>query len=371
MGGRASFARGLERHRRARAADGQVADLRARYRRAGPGADGAVELPACRWRTKRSPTCSSEASTNYEQLLRFLADHLLAGGFGFDPPARAAAPRHLSPGLGALCGLARHDPTRPTIGVLFYRSHLLSGNTEFVDALVRGDRGARRQRAARSIAYSLKEAAHRTDCRCAAILRGHRRRGDLDDELCDGPGRRRWPDHRAAGRSRRWSSSACRCCRRSTVGSSSRPVGASPRGLTPLDTAMNVALPEFDGRIIRCRSRSRKSVGSGDRAGRTGRQLRATARACRARRRPGAALGGAAAHAERQKRLGVVLTNYNAKASRIGNAVGLDTPASRAAPAARAARRRLRRRRSDRVAGGRRCADGGADRPLHLRHASC
>ena len=28
------------------------------------------------------------------------------------------------------------------------------------------------------------------------------------------------------------------------------------------------------------------------------------------------------------KRVAVVLTNYNAKASRIGNAVGLDTPAS-------------------------------------------
>ena len=25
---------------------------------------------------------------------------------------------------------------------------------------------------------------------------------------------------------------------------------ASPRGLNPLDTAMNVALPEFDGRIV-------------------------------------------------------------------------------------------------------------------------
>src|SRR6185436_7656451 len=34
-----------------------------------------------------------------------------------------------------------------------------------------------------------------------------------------------------------------------TVGSSYAQWAASPRGLSPLDTAMNVALPEFDGRI--------------------------------------------------------------------------------------------------------------------------
>ena len=46
-----------------------------------------------------------------------------------------------------------------------------------------------------------------------------------------------------------------------------------------------------------------------------------------------------------------MLTNYNAKASRIGNAVGLDTPASvlRLLHAMHA--RRLRRRRSDCAAG--------------------
>ena len=41
-------------------------------------------------------------AANYEQMLRFLADHLLAGGFGFDAPAEQ--PRH---------GVYRPEARRP------------------------------------------------------------------------------------------------------------------------------------------------------------------------------------------------------------------------------------------------------------------
>ena len=33
--------------------------------------------------------------------------------------------------------LARRDPAKPTVGILFYRSHWMSGNLAFIDALVR------------------------------------------------------------------------------------------------------------------------------------------------------------------------------------------------------------------------------------------
>src|SRR6185312_16252295 len=43
-----------------------------------------------------------------------------------------------APGIGDIPlaqALERHDSARPTVGVCFYRSHRLTGNTAFVDAL--------------------------------------------------------------------------------------------------------------------------------------------------------------------------------------------------------------------------------------------
>jgi CobN/Magnesium Chelatase len=64
---------------------------------------------------------------NVEQLLRFLADTFLLEGYGFEPPHEVAD-------LGVY-GEPRIDPDRPTVGVCFYRSHFLTRNTAFVDAL--------------------------------------------------------------------------------------------------------------------------------------------------------------------------------------------------------------------------------------------
>jgi cobaltochelatase CobN len=77
---------------------------------------------------------------NMRQMLYFLADHLLAGGWGFNQPAEQ--PRH---GVYWKAGKTKTGDTKPhsskiqncpTIGILFYRSHWLSGNTDFIDALV-------------------------------------------------------------------------------------------------------------------------------------------------------------------------------------------------------------------------------------------
>ncbi|WP_173586023.1 cobaltochelatase subunit CobN, partial [Methylogaea oryzae] len=76
---------------------------------------------------------------NLAQGLRFLADHLLLTGYGYEPPQ--AMPEHgiYHPELPNGAGLQEwHDyyGQRPAIGILFYRAHWLSGNTAFVDALV-------------------------------------------------------------------------------------------------------------------------------------------------------------------------------------------------------------------------------------------
>src|SRR5215210_7778692 len=77
---------------------------------------------------------------NTENLLRFVADTVLMEGYGFEPASPLPEVGVYHPGLpeGSTGEelLARHNPARPTVGVIFYRAHWMSGNTAFVDALV-------------------------------------------------------------------------------------------------------------------------------------------------------------------------------------------------------------------------------------------
>lgn len=65
---------------------------------------------------------------NLEQLARFLSDTVLLTGHGFDPPTPA-------PTWGPLERAPRPDADGPTVAVLYYRAHHMSGNTDFVHAL--------------------------------------------------------------------------------------------------------------------------------------------------------------------------------------------------------------------------------------------
>ena len=107
---------------------------------------------------------------------------------------------------------------------------------------------------------------------------------------------------------------------------SGMPRGAweiSRRGLNALDTAVNVAIPEFDGRIISTpiSFKERSSSGAGDlyvaHEERIDRIAGIAARLAALRRKPNS-----------ERRVAFVLTNSAAKASQIGGAVGLDSPAS-------------------------------------------
>jgi cobaltochelatase CobN len=94
------------------------------------------------------------------------------------------------------------------------------------------------------------------------------------------------------------------------------------RGLGPLDTAMNVAIPEFDGRIIGVPVSFKEQEQDGPAryvpdAERITRLVGLARRLIALRTKPNAA-----------KRVAFVFTNSSAKAQRIGNAVGLDAPAS-------------------------------------------
>ena len=103
---------------------------------------------------------------------------------------------------------------------------------------------------------------------------------------------------------------------------------ASPRGLGPADLAMNVALPEIDGRIL-TRAISFKAAGLRDDATEFGAVLH---RPLADRVAFVADLAAAWVRLRRkapaEKRLACVLPDYPARGGRTGYAVGLDTPAS-------------------------------------------
>src|SRR6202012_5767786 len=97
----------------------------------------------------------------------------------------------------------------------------------------------------------------------------------------------------------------------------------SRRGLNALDTAVNVAIPEFDGRIISV------PISFKERSASVNESLYA-AHEERAERVAGIAVRLAKLRrtANADRRVAFVLTNSSAKASQVGGAVGLDSPAS-------------------------------------------
>ena len=250
---------------------------------------------------------------NLEQMLRFVSDTVCMTGFGFDPPAPV-------PTVGVLHRTAGEDG--PLVAVLFYRAHLIAGNTGFVEALCRAveDAGAR---AVAVWTYSLRpDAAGRVEA--LELLEEIRPSAVVTTVLVSGS---------ASEDGLAWDASA--------IGSLGVPVvqavtatgpqadwEASAAGLSPLDVAMRVAIPEFDGRIISVPFSFNEEVDDGDTLGTPVNAYRTVDD--RVRRVAGSAVRLARLHSTPvgERRVALVLSAYPTKRSRIGNAVALDTPAS-------------------------------------------
>jgi len=247
---------------------------------------------------------------NVEHLVRFVADTTLMGGWGFDPPVEVA-------GNGVWGSYPRH-PDRPGIGICFYRAHVLSGNTQFVEDLSRAilDRGCDpvpvwtySLRGEPGDATVARLVAQGVDAVITTMLAAGRADGDqwepsslarLDVPIVQG-----------------LASTASRAAWE-----------ARATGLPPVDVAMQVAIPEFDGRIIGPAFSFKEQVDDGDDLGapvsayRTvpDRVDRVAGIACR--------LAGLRRIPPAERRIALVLSAYPTKRSRLGNAVALDTPAS-------------------------------------------
>jgi cobaltochelatase CobN len=275
-------------------------------------------------------------SVNLAQLLRYLSDRLLLTGFGYDPVQ--ALPEHgvyhpdLGQGEGVREWLARRDPARPAAGIVFYRAHWISGNTSFIDALI--------------------DALERQGMNVLPVFTSSLRAGAGDDEhglptalalfreaqvsvLINTTAFAMGEINAGGATSAGWSVEALErlnipVLQAMTSGMQLEHWRQSPRGMNPLDAAMNVVLPEFDGRIITVPLSFKEPVRAPGIGAAAGQLIEYRALPDRVRRIAGLAARFARLKStpNRDKRVAFIFTNSNSKASQIGNAVGLDAPAS-------------------------------------------
>jgi cobaltochelatase CobN len=279
---------------------------------------------------------------NVEQLLRFVADTVLLGGHGFEPP-RPLPLTEVWDGAGLGRPGVERRPDRPLIGVVFYRAHRVAGNTQFVadlcaaidaaggDALPVSCYSLRPDAEGRVEALELL-AEHRVDALVTTVLAMGRSGAATGAARADAAGAAAvdeadeadddgWQVPHLAGLG---------------VPVIQAPACNRPRddwaddevGLTPLDVAMGVAIPEFDGRIIGPAFAFKEQVDDGGELGTP--VIASRTDPDRAARVAGLAVRHARLRrtAPADKRVAVVLSAYPTKRSRLGNAVGLDTPAS-------------------------------------------
>jgi len=316
--------------------------------------------------------------TNFENLLRYLSDHLLLTGLGYDPPAEQPEHGLYHPDLPEQATLedflAHRDPDKPTVGLLFYRAHWMSGNTAFIDALVRQIE-RRGGNALPVYTLSLKAQTETppagTDHWPAAFEWFCRDGQPLVDCLLTTMSFAMGQVNREGPTEAGWSVDALNALDVPVLQAIASTMTrwqwrVSERGLNPLDTAMNVAMPEFDGRLITApvsfKEKRRQTAQADEKAADGEEKAQAPSaesaargedtcgEACetagiaapefdvvqyepmpdRVERVAGQALRHAVLRqkARSQKRIAFVLTNSPGKAARIGNAVGLDAPAS-------------------------------------------
>ncbi|MFF5362784.1 cobaltochelatase subunit CobN [Streptomyces scabiei] len=248
---------------------------------------------------------------NLEQLARFLSDTVLLTGHGFEAPAPA-------PSWGPLERTPREGADGPTVAVLYYRAHHMSGNTAFVGALCEAieDKGARALplyvASLRAPEPELIEELRAADAIVTTVLAAG---GTKPAEASAGGDDESWDAGALTGLDVPILQALCLTGSRSVW-------EENDEGVSPLDAASQIAVPEFDGRLITVPFSFKEIDADGLPA--------YVADPERAARVAGIAVRHARLRhiANADKRLALVLSAYPTKHSRIGNAVGLDTPAS-------------------------------------------
>ncbi|HEU4424752.1 MAG TPA: cobaltochelatase subunit CobN [Pilimelia sp.] len=249
---------------------------------------------------------------NLAELHRFLSDTVLLTGHGFAPP-------EAMPAWGVLDRPAvRAAGAGPVVAVLYYRAHHVAGNTGFVEALCTAieDAGGRPLpvfcASLRGAEPALLETLGRAHALVVTVLAAG---GTRPAEAGAGGDDEAWDVGALAALDVPILQGLC-------LTSSRAAWDAAADGLSPLDTATQVAIPEFDGRLITVPFSFKEIDPDG--------LTVYVADPERAARVAGIAVRHAALRhiPPGDRRIVVMLSAYPTKHSRIGNAVGLDTPAS-------------------------------------------
>ncbi|HJR88705.1 MAG TPA: cobaltochelatase subunit CobN, partial [Aeromicrobium sp.] len=253
---------------------------------------------------------------NLRQLHAFLSDTVLLTGEGFEPPAIIPA-----------WGWADRPETSDDalrIGVLYYRAHEASGNAGFAHVLadaidaVHIEGGGHAvglpifSSSLRSAPDDLYAALATLDALVVTVLAAG---GTTPAGVSAGGDDESWDVERIAALDIPVLQALC-------LTSSRDEWDASDEGVTPLDSASQIAIPEFDGRIITAPFSFKEIDADGlpryvADAERAARVAGIAVKHARLRRIPNA-----------EKRVALMLSAYPTKHSRVGNAVGLDTPVS-------------------------------------------
>ena len=261
---------------------------------------------------------------NLRELAHFLADTVLLAGNGFAAPQPMPTwglrpwPSPAEPSPAEPSPAEPSPAEEPVVAVLYYRAHELAGNTGFVDTLCAAIEacGARARpvwcASLRTAGRDLLETLAGADVLIVTVLAAG---GTVPAMSQAGGDDEAWDVGAIAALDIPVVQALCLTSPRAQW------AGATA-GLSPLDAATQVAIPEFDGRLISVPF-SFKETGSDG----LSRYVPDPERAARV-------AGTAVALARlrhippRRRRVAIVLSAYPTKHSRIGNAVGLDTPAS-------------------------------------------
>lgn len=250
---------------------------------------------------------------NLEQLHAFLSDTLLMTGFGFLPP-------EATPTWGVLECPAGNVTSNdgPRVAVLFYRAQHLAGNTAYVGALCHAIDAAGGQpvpiyaASLRTPEPELLELLGTVDALVTTVLAAG---GAVPATVTAGGADDTWNVAHLAALNIPILQGLC-------LTSSRKQWSENDDGMSPLDVATQVAVPEFDGRIITVPFSFKEIDDEG--------LISYVADPERCARVAGLAVRQARLRriAPADKRVALVFSAYPTKHARIGNAVGLDTPAS-------------------------------------------
>lgn len=256
---------------------------------------------------------------NLAQLHGFLSDTVLLTGEGFEPPMVVPSWGFAERG-GIEARPARTSATGASrVGVLYYRAHEISGNAGFAHALADAIDATGEAVGVPVFAGSLRSAP---DELYDAL-------GTLDALVVTvlAAGGSRPAGASAGGDDEAWDVERLRALdipvlQGLCLTTSREEWEASDDGVTPLDSATQIAIPEFDGRIITAPFSFKEVDADG--------LPRYVADAERCARVAGIAVNHARLRRipNREKRIALMLSAYPTKHSRVGNAVGLDTPVS-------------------------------------------